>query len=108
MPTYLQLVADRKIRALAVTTTQRVAQLPDVPTVQEAGFKGFEATAWYAIVAPAGTPPDIVGKVNKAVNAFINSDKGKTILEQTRCKASAARRKNSRPSSTANAPNGGP
>ena len=41
MPTYLPLVADRKIRALAVTTSQRVAQLPDVPTVQEAGFKGF-------------------------------------------------------------------
>lgn len=53
-----------------------------MPTVQEAGFKGFEATAWYAIVAPAGTPPDIVGKVNKAVNAFLGSDKGKTMLEQ--------------------------
>ena len=82
MPTYLQLVADRKIRALAVTTSRRVAQLPDVPTVQEAGFKGFEATAWYAIVAPAGTPPDIVSKVNNAVNAFLKSEKGKTMLEQ--------------------------
>src|SRR5437899_11960830 len=65
MPTYLPLVASGKVRALAVTTSQRVAQLPDVPTVQEAGFKGFEATAWYAIVAPTGTPPDIVSKVNK-------------------------------------------
>ncbi|WP_161851984.1 tripartite tricarboxylate transporter substrate binding protein [Bradyrhizobium sp. CCBAU 051011] len=82
MPTYLPLVADRTIRALAVTTSRRVAQLPDVPTVQEAGFKNFEATAWYAIVAPTGTPPDIVGKVNKAVNAFLRSDKGKAILEQ--------------------------
>ncbi|WP_213289137.1 tripartite tricarboxylate transporter substrate binding protein [Bradyrhizobium sp. sGM-13] len=82
MPTYLPLVAERKIRALAVTTRQRVAQLPDVPTVQEAGFKGFEATAWYAIVAPTGTPPEIVMKVNTAVNAFLKSDKGKTILEQ--------------------------
>ena len=83
MPTYVpQLVADRKIRALAVTTSQRAAQLPDVPTVQEAGFKGFEATAWYAIVAPTGTPPDIVSKVNKAVNDFLKSDKGKTVLEQ--------------------------
>jgi tripartite-type tricarboxylate transporter receptor subunit TctC len=82
MPTYLPLVASGKVRALAVTTSQRVAQLPDVPTVQEAGFKGFEATAWYAIVAPTGTPPDIVSKVNNAVNAFLSSDKGKTILEQ--------------------------
>jgi tripartite-type tricarboxylate transporter receptor subunit TctC len=82
MPTYLPLVADRKIRALAVTTSERVTQLPDVPTVQEAGFKGFEATAWYAIVAPTGTPPDIVAKVNKAVNAFLKSDKGRAVLEQ--------------------------
>jgi tripartite-type tricarboxylate transporter receptor subunit TctC len=82
MPTYLPLVAERKIRALAVTTSQRVGQLPDVPTVQEAGFRDFEATAWYAIVAPSGTPPDIVSKVNNAVNAFLRSDKGKTVLEQ--------------------------
>jgi tripartite-type tricarboxylate transporter receptor subunit TctC len=82
MPTYLPLVASGKVRALAVTTSQRVAQLPDVPTVQEAGFKGFEATAWYAIVAPTGTPPEIVSKVNHAVNAFLKSEKGKTILEQ--------------------------
>jgi tripartite-type tricarboxylate transporter receptor subunit TctC len=82
MPTYVPLVADGKIRALAVTTSRRATQLPDVPTVQEAGFKGFEATAWYAIVAPTGTPPDIVSKVNNAVNAFLKSDKGKTMLEQ--------------------------
>ncbi|MDI1262539.1 MAG: tripartite tricarboxylate transporter substrate binding protein [bacterium] len=82
MPTYLPLVTGGKLRPLAVTTTRRVTQLPDVPTVQEAGFAGFEATAWYAIVAPTGTPPDIVGKVNVAVNAFLNSDKGRAILEQ--------------------------
>ncbi len=82
MPTYLPLVADRKIRALAVTTSRRVTQLPDVPTMQDAGFTGFEATAWYAIVAPTGTPHDIVFKVNNAVNAFLQSDKGKTVLEQ--------------------------
>jgi len=82
MPTYVPLVADNKIRALAVTTSQRTAQLPDVPTVQEAGYKGFEATAWYAIVAPTGTPKDVVNKVNAAVNAYLKSDKGKAFLEQ--------------------------
>lgn len=82
MPTYVPLVADNKIRGLAVTTSERTKQLPDVPTVQEAGYKGFEATAWYAIVAPSGTPKDIVSKVNNAVNAFLKSDKGKTFLEQ--------------------------
>ena len=82
MPTYVPLVADNKIRALAVTTSLRATQLPAVPTVQEAGFKGFEATAWYAVVAPAGTPKDVVSKVNNAVNVFLRSDKGKTFLEQ--------------------------
>ena len=82
MPTYVPLVADHKIRALAVTTSQRTMQLPDVPTVQEAGYKGFEATAWYAVVAPASTPKDIVSKVNAAVNTFLASDKGKSFLEQ--------------------------
>ncbi len=82
MPTYVPLVAAHKIGALAVTTSQRTAQLPDVPTVREAGYKGFEATAWYAIAAPTGTPKDIVNKVNAAVNALLKSDKGKTFLEQ--------------------------
>jgi tripartite-type tricarboxylate transporter receptor subunit TctC len=57
-------------------------QLPDAPTVREAGFGDFEATAWYAIVAPTGTPQDIVTRLNHAVNAFLQSDKGKTMLEQ--------------------------
>jgi tripartite-type tricarboxylate transporter receptor subunit TctC len=87
MPSYLPLVAGGKVRALAVTTGRRAAQLPDVPTVQEAGFAGFEATAWYAIVAPTGTPPDIVTKLNDAVNAFLKSDKGKAILEQNALQA---------------------
>jgi len=86
MPTYVPLVLDRKIRALAVTTSQRAKQLPDVPTTQEAGFK-FEASAWYAIVAPTGTPPDIVKKMNGVVNAFLASDKGKAILEQNALQA---------------------
>ena len=82
MPTYMPQVTAGKIRALAVTTAQRAAQLPDVPTAQEAGFKGFEATAWYAVVAPTGTPRDIVGKMNGLVNDFLKSQKGKTVLEQ--------------------------
>jgi len=82
MPTYVPLVRDNKIRALAVTTTQRAAQLPDVPTVQEAGFKGYEASAWYAVVAPTGTPKEIIAKVNGFTNTFLKSEKGKTFLEQ--------------------------
>lgn len=87
MPTYVPLVEERKIAALAVTTAQRTTQLPDVPTVQEAGMRGFEATAWYALVAPAGTPRDIVDKVNRTVNDFLKSEKGKTILERNTMQA---------------------
>lgn len=87
MPTYVPLVSAGKIRALAVTTSKRAAQLPDVPTVQEAGFKGFEATAWYAMVAPTGTPRDIVDKLNKGVNDFLKSEKGKTVLKQNALEA---------------------
>ena len=58
-----------------------------MPTVQEAGLKGLEATACYAIVAPTGTPPDILGKVNKLVNDFLDSEKGKLVLEQNALQA---------------------
>ncbi len=87
MPTYVPQVIGGKILALAVTTSERATQLPDTPTVQEAGLKGLEATAWYAVVAPTGTPPDIVSKVNALVNEFLKSDKGKTVLEQNALQA---------------------
>jgi tripartite-type tricarboxylate transporter receptor subunit TctC len=80
MPSYVPLARDGKIRALAVTTTERSSDLPDVKTVQESGFKGFEATAWYALAAPPGTPADIVDKLNAATNAFLKSPKGQEVL----------------------------
>jgi tripartite-type tricarboxylate transporter receptor subunit TctC len=80
MPTYVPHVREGKIRGLAVTTSQRSSDLPDLPTVQEAGFRGFEATAWYALAAPAGTPGEIVDKLNTSTNEFLNSPKGKDAL----------------------------
>jgi tripartite-type tricarboxylate transporter receptor subunit TctC len=82
MPTYVPLVNDGRLRALAVTSSERAPELPNVMTVQEAGFAGFEATAWYAIVAPTGTPADIVQKVNTFTNAYLKSEKGKAQLVQ--------------------------
>ena len=79
--TYIPLVKDNRIRALAVTSSQRVtSDLPNVPTVQELGFKDFEATAWYVILTPAKTPAEIVNKVNAAVNAWLQSPAGKQTL----------------------------
>ena len=54
-----------KLRALAITSRQRVAALPEVPTLEEAGVKGAESGSWLGLLAPAGTPADIVAKVNK-------------------------------------------
>ena len=82
MPSYVPLVKEGKIRALAVTTTQRSNDLPDVKTVQESGFQGFEATAWYALAAPAGTPSEIIDKLNAATNAFLKSPKGQEVMVQ--------------------------
>jgi tripartite-type tricarboxylate transporter receptor subunit TctC len=80
MPSYVPLVREGKVRALAVTTSQRSSDLPDVNTVQDAGFPGFEATAWYALAAPAGTPSEIIDKLNAAANAFLKSPKGQETL----------------------------
>lgn len=61
------------LRALAVTELRRTPLLPDVPTLDEAGVKGFQFTQWLALLAPVGTPPDIVQKVNTALNAALRS-----------------------------------
>jgi tripartite-type tricarboxylate transporter receptor subunit TctC len=59
------------IRALAITTPKRTAALPDVPTIAELGFPGFEATTWHGIVAPAGTPKEVVGTLHRAAVAAL-------------------------------------
>lgn len=63
----LGMLAGNKLRALAVTSSRRVSVLPTVPTVAEQGYPGFEAVDWKVIVAPAGTPPDLVRRMNAAV-----------------------------------------
>jgi tripartite-type tricarboxylate transporter receptor subunit TctC len=80
MPSYVPLTQDGRIRGLAVTTRRRANDLPGVQTVQEAGFSGFEATAWYALAVPTGTSSEIVGKLNAGTNAFLASDRGKDAL----------------------------
>jgi tripartite-type tricarboxylate transporter receptor subunit TctC len=62
-----------KARILAVATKQRIPNLPDIPTLDEAGVKGFESGTWNAIAAPPKTPAAIVAKLNKAVNEVLNS-----------------------------------
>jgi tripartite-type tricarboxylate transporter receptor subunit TctC len=62
-----------KLRAIAVGTHQRIPALPDVPTVQEMGYKDFETSQWYGILAPAGTPADVVKKLQEESNKALRS-----------------------------------
>jgi tripartite-type tricarboxylate transporter receptor subunit TctC len=71
MTTAVPHIKSGKLRGLAVTSRARMPVLPDVPTVQEAGFAGFEDYTWVGMFAPAGTPRPVVDKVNAGVNAFL-------------------------------------
>ena len=65
LPALLPHIRSGKLRAIAVGTTQRLAQLPDVPTVAEMGYKDFETSQWYGILAPAGTPREVVKQLQE-------------------------------------------
>ncbi len=74
LPGSIQQIKAGRIRALGVTTKERVASLPDVPTIGET-VPGYEVLVWYGISGPKGIPPEIVGKLNAAVNAVLANPK---------------------------------
>jgi tripartite-type tricarboxylate transporter receptor subunit TctC len=78
--TSLALIRDGKLRAIAVGARTRAAALPDVPTMVEAGFPQLLTGAWTAILAPRGTPPAIIAKLNAATNAALQSEPMKSTL----------------------------
>lgn len=71
MPGVLPQVREGRVRALAVAGATRAAVLPDLPTMAEAGLPGFEASAWFGLAAPGGTPPALVDRINAAVLAAL-------------------------------------
>jgi tripartite-type tricarboxylate transporter receptor subunit TctC len=72
IPSAISLIREGKVKALAVSSTRRYPLLPDLPTFAEAGLPGFESVGWFGVVAPAGTPPEIVAKLNAAVVGALN------------------------------------
>jgi tripartite-type tricarboxylate transporter receptor subunit TctC len=66
IPASQQLIRDGKLKALGVSAAQRVSFLPDVPPLADLGLSGFESVGWFGLVAPAGTPPDIIARLNTA------------------------------------------
>jgi tripartite-type tricarboxylate transporter receptor subunit TctC len=73
-------VAAGKVRALAITSARRSNLAPELPTVAEAGFPGFEAVAWWGLLAPAGTPAAIVSRLNEEVNHILQSPEMKATM----------------------------
>jgi tripartite-type tricarboxylate transporter receptor subunit TctC len=73
LPSALQYIQSGKVRALAVTGTERSPVLPTVPTVQEEGVKGYETLGWLGIMAPAGTPKEIVTLLNTEINKILQT-----------------------------------
>ena len=82
VPNALAQVPQGRLRALAVTTARRIPQLPDVPTMQEAGVPGYEASVWLALLAPANTPRDIVNRLNSEISKLMaQADTQKALFD---------------------------
>jgi len=82
LPEAMPLVEAGKLKALAVTTRQRLPSYPDLPTVAESGTPGYELIAWYGFVAPARTPPAIVSRLNAAFNQALERPEIRRKLEE--------------------------
>jgi tripartite-type tricarboxylate transporter receptor subunit TctC len=77
---YVPSVRAGKIKALAITSSQRWSKLPDIPTAAESGLPGFEASVWYALLAPAKVPADVIDKVNAAANTWLKDPQTREFL----------------------------
>jgi len=82
LPTQVPQVNAGKYPGLAVTSTVRSELLPNIPTMQESGYKDVVASSWNALMAPTGTPPEVVTKINAVMNDYLNSPKSKADLRK--------------------------
>jgi len=82
LPPSLPQIKAGKLRALAVTSLARAPALPDVPTMAEAGLPGYEASSWFGVLAPAGTPPAIVTKLNAEIAKWLATPEAKEKLSK--------------------------
>jgi tripartite-type tricarboxylate transporter receptor subunit TctC len=83
LPTVIPQVQAGTVRALAVASPKRLNSLPDVPTFEEAGLIGFEASSWFGVLAPAGTPTDIVSKVTADIERVMSNPSFRKSFEVT-------------------------
>jgi tripartite-type tricarboxylate transporter receptor subunit TctC len=83
----LPLIREKKLKALAVTSARRHPELPDVPTMREAGIADYVMTFWSGVIAPAATPPDVVKVLNKALNTGLTTAEVRSTLERVGAQA---------------------
>ena len=76
-------IKSNMVKTYGVTTAKRLSALPNVPTLQEQGLKGFEVKAWHGLYAPKGTPPAVLAKLNKALQAALNNPEVKSRLAES-------------------------
>jgi tripartite-type tricarboxylate transporter receptor subunit TctC len=80
LPICLPLIRSGKLTALGVTSAQRSALLPDVPTISEAGLNGYVVEGWFGLYAPKGTPPDVIAKLNAETTKILKDPEIKAQL----------------------------
>lgn len=80
LPSALQHIKAGKLTAFAVTSPQRLAQLPEVPTVAEAGLAGYDSTGWFGVVAPAGTPDAVIARLNTEITGALKDEQVMTSM----------------------------
>jgi tripartite-type tricarboxylate transporter receptor subunit TctC len=82
VPSYIPFIQQGSVRPIAVTSTRRIAELPDVPTVIEQGFKDYEASSFTALFGPPKLPDDIVQKLNAAITGWLQTDVARLALHR--------------------------
>ncbi len=80
VPSAMGQIQSGKLRPLAVTSAKRSSSLPDVPTIDESGYKGFDVSTWYGVMAPAGTPANVVATLNTEINKLLASPEVKAAI----------------------------
>jgi tripartite-type tricarboxylate transporter receptor subunit TctC len=79
---YISLINAGQLRPLAVTSPERSGLAPNVPTLNELGLRGYEATTWYVLMAATGTPAPIIDRINDIANAYLRAENGQKMLKQ--------------------------
>jgi tripartite-type tricarboxylate transporter receptor subunit TctC len=82
MPSAMPFVKSHKLNALAVTTSKRQSDFPNLPTIAESGFPGFKVSSWFGVVAPAGTPKEVIDKLSSVISKAVGSPEFKARLRK--------------------------